>query len=93
MPVKGFWAAMRDFSVWARGVGFVGRRGGREGCGVWVWEGGRRELMRAVAAERECGPVEGGGGSMSGVGVSWGLEGGRGGMGYTYRGGNRGRQL
>ena len=66
MPVRGSLAAIRSCSAWARGVRFVGGRGGRDGCRVCVWEGGRRELMRAVAAEREYGPFSGGGGSMSG---------------------------
>lgn len=68
MPVSGILAAIRACSDSASGVRVVvvGRRGGKDGCGVWVWEGGRRALMREVAAVREWGPIGGGGGSMSG---------------------------
>lgn len=68
--------ACSDSASGVRVVVVVGRRGGKDGCGVWVWEGGRRALMREVAAVREWGPVGGGGGSMSGVllVLVWGWE-------------------
>lgn len=53
MAVRGSLREMRACSAWARGVRFEGGRGGREGCGVFVWDGVRDEVMRVRAAERE----------------------------------------
>lgn len=61
--------AIRSCSNIAKGVRFVDCRGGRDGCGVVVEEGGREDVRSERAAEREWGPLGGGGGSMSVEGV------------------------
>lgn len=65
MPVRDSERAIRSCSARARGVRLRAGRAGREGWGVVVCEGGREEVIRVRAAEREWGPVEGGGRSMS----------------------------
>lgn len=76
MAVRGVWDSMRESSERMRGEKEGGGRGGREGCGVLVWVGGREEVMSEAMWARVWGV---GGGSMSeGLGLArWvGLSGG-----------------
>lgn len=91
MAVRGWFASMRASSERMSGEKEGEGRGGREGCGVLVWVGGRAEVMREAIWARVWGV---GSGSMSEGWLArwWGVrEGSK--RGGAYMGGSRGIRL